>query len=103
PLGPVAADARTQVRRVGFLLAPGTLARLHGFAWWCREHGVRTASHGAVVVLPPLVADARARMQWLVSPDGAAGAATDPALLLGALRRALGRGRDLTPCQASAD
>lgn len=91
PVGPVAADARAQVRRVGFLLAPGTLARLRGFAWWCRAHGLRTVSDGAVVVLPPLVADAQARLQWLISPDGATGAATDPALLLGALRRALSR------------
>ena len=104
PLGPVAADGRAQVRRVGFLLPAGTLVRLHGFAWWCRSHGLRLASHGDVVALPPLVGDARARLQWLVPPEGGPGAATDPALLLGALRRALGRerGRDLTPCQVSA-
>lgn len=92
PLGPVAADGRAQVRRVGFLLAPGTLARLRGFSWWCRAHGLRTASHGDVVALPPLVGDGLTRLLWLVPPpDGAAGAATDPALLLGALRRALSR------------
>ncbi len=104
PLGPVAADGRAQVRRVGFLLPAGTFARLHGFSWWCRAHGLRLASHGDVVALPPLVGDARARLQWLVPPEGAPGAATDPALLLGALRRALGReqGRDLTSCQVSA-
>jgi hypothetical protein len=93
PLGPVAADGRAQVRRVGFLLAPGTLARLRGFAWWCRSHGLRTASHGDVVALPPLVGGGAARLLWLVPPPaGGAGAVTDPALLLGALRRALGRG-----------
>jgi hypothetical protein len=104
PVGPVAADGRAQVRRVGFLLPAGTLARLRGFAWWCRSHGLRLASHGDVVALPPLVGDVRARLQWLVPPEGGPGAATDPALLLGALRRALGRerGRDLTPCQVSA-
>ena len=92
PLGPVAADGRAQVRRVGFLLAPGTLARLGGFAWWCRSHGLRTASHGDVVALPPLVGGAQARLLWLVPPaEGGAGAVTDPALLLGSLRRALGR------------
>ena len=92
PLGPVAADGRAQVRRVGFLLAPGTLARLSGFAWWCRAHGLRTASHGDVVALPPLVGDGLARLLWLVPPpEGGTGAVTDPALLLGALRRALGR------------
>jgi hypothetical protein len=102
PLGPVAADGRAQVRRVGFLLAPGTLARAGGFAWWCRAHGLRTASYGDVVALPPLVGDVRARLQWLVPPDGPAGAATDPALLLGALRRALGRRRRPADCQVSA-
>jgi hypothetical protein len=104
PLGPVAADGRAQVRRVGFLLPADTFARLRGFTWWCRAHGLRLASHGDVVALPPLVGDARARLQWLVPPEGAPGASTDPALLLGALRRALGRerGRDLTACQVSA-
>lgn len=104
PLGPVAADGRAQVCRVGFLLPAGTLARLRGFAWWCRSHGLRLASHGDVVALPPLIGDARARVQWLVPPEGGPGAATDPALLLGALRRALGRERDrgLAACQVSA-
>jgi len=46
PLGPVAADGRAQVRRVGFLLPAGTLEHARGFAWWCREHGMRTVSHG---------------------------------------------------------
>jgi hypothetical protein len=63
PIGPVAADGRAQVRRVGFLLAPGTLAAARGFAWWCRAHGMRTVSHGDVVALPPLLMDARARLQ----------------------------------------
>lgn len=100
PLGPVAADGRTQVRRVGFLLPPGTLARLAGFAWWCRSHGMRTATHGDVVALPPLIGDAQARLQWLVPPDSVPG--TDPALLLNCLRRALGRRRQSGPCQVSA-
>jgi hypothetical protein len=100
PLGPVAADGRAQVRRVGFLLPPGSLARLAGFAWWCRSHGMRTASHGDVVALPPLIADAQARLQWLVPPDTVAG--TDPALLLSCLRRALGHRRPTARCQVSA-
>ena len=100
PLGPVAADARAQVRRVGFLLPPGSLARLAGFAWWCRSHGLRTATHGDVVALPPLIADAQARLQWLVPPDAVPG--TDPALLLSCLRRALGRRRPHAHCQVSA-
>jgi len=98
PLGPVAADGRAQVRRVGFLLPAGTLEHARGFAWWCREHGMRTVSHGDVVALPPLVGDAGARLQWLVPPEGGPGAATDPALLLAALRRALGRGRAAPGC-----
>jgi len=104
PLGPVAADGRAQVRRVGFLLPAGTLARHSGFAWWCRSHGMRLASHGDVVALPPLIGDARARLQWLVPPEGAPGASTDPALLLAAFRRVLDRGRDhdMTVCQVSA-
>jgi len=101
PLGPVAADGRAQVRRVGFLLPPGTLAQLAGFAWWCHSHGMRTATHGDVVALPPLIGDAQARLQWLVPPDSVPG--TDPALLLNCLRRALGRRRYPTPCQVSAD
>jgi hypothetical protein len=102
-LGPVAADGRAQVRRIAFLLPPGSLAAARGFAWWCRAHGMRTASHGDVVALPPLVVDARARLQWLVPPEGAAGAAaTDVALLLSALRRALGRARRAGACQVSA-
>jgi hypothetical protein len=100
PLGPVAADGRSQVRRVGFLLPPGSLARLAGFAWWCRSHGMRTASHGDVVALPPLIADAQARLQWLVPPDTVTG--TDPALLLSCLRRALGHRRPPARCQVSA-
>jgi len=97
PIGPVAADGRAQVRRVGFLLAPGTLAAARGFAWWCRAHGMRTVSHGDVVALPPLLVDARARLQWLVPPEAGPAVATDPALLLAALRRALGRGPAAAP------
>jgi hypothetical protein len=100
PLGPVAADGRTQVRRVGFLLPPGTLARLAGFAWWCRSHDMRIATHGDVVALPPLIGDAQSRFQWLVPPDAVPG--TDPALLLNCLRRALGRRRHPGRCQVSA-
>ena len=100
PLGPVAVDGRTQVRRVGFLLPPGSLARLAGFAWWCRSHDMRTATHGDVVALPPLIGDAQARLQWLVPPDSVPG--TDPALLLNCLRRALGRRRHPGRCQVSA-
>jgi hypothetical protein len=103
PLGPVAADARAQVRRVGFLLPPGTLARSRGFAWWCRTHGMRTASHGAVVALPPLSGGAQARLQWLVPPEGGPGTATDVALLLAALRRSMGTGvRRAAPSSISA-
>lgn len=89
PLGPVLADTRHLVRRAGFLLAPGTLARARGLAWWCRGHGVRTCAPGAVVALPPPVTDPADRVQWLVAPDAAPGGETDPAALLGALRRAL--------------
>jgi hypothetical protein len=91
PLGPVAADARNQVHRIGYLLPPGTLARAPGFAWWCRRHGLRTATHGDILTLPPLLADLRCHLQWLVPPDAGPGTATEPALLLGALRRARGR------------
>lgn len=79
---------------MGFLLAPGTLVRLRGFAWWCREHGLRTASHGDVVALPPLVGGGQARLLWLVPPsEGGSGAVTDPAALLGALGCSRGAGR----------
>ena len=88
PIGPVAADARTRVDRVGFLLAPGTLLAERGFTWWCRRHGLRTASHGDVVALPPLIGEST-RMVWLVPPGSPDTGRTDPGLLLSALRRAL--------------
>jgi hypothetical protein len=89
-LGPVVADTRCQVRRAGFLLPPGTLARARGLAWWCRSHGLRTTALGSVVTLPPLLADPAGRLQWLVppSPGQSAGTDTHPAALLAALRRA---------------
>jgi len=88
PVGPVAADARIRVDRVGFLLPPGTLRAERGFAWWCRGHGMRTASDGDVVALPPLTGE-DARMLWLVSPSAPDTGRTDCGLLLSALRRAL--------------
>jgi hypothetical protein len=101
PVGPVAADARTRVDRVGFLLPPGTLRAERGFTWWCRRHGMRTASHGDVVALPPLIGEST-RMVWLVPPGGPDTGGTDPGLLLSALRRALNaRGRRAL-CQETA-
>ena len=88
PVGPVAADARARVDRVGFLLPPGTLRAERGFTWWCRRHGLRTASHGDVVALPPLIGES-ARMLWLVPPGAPDTGRTEPGLLLSALRRAL--------------
>lgn len=94
PVGPVAADARARVERIGFLLPPGTLRAERGFTWWCRRHGLRTASHGDVVALPPLIGEST-RMVWLVAPGTPGTGRTDAGLLLSALRRALnaqGRG-----------
>ena len=88
PVGPVAADARARVDRVGFLLPPGTLGAERGFTWWCRRHGLRTASHGDVVALPPLIGECT-RMLWLISPGAPGTGSTDAGLLLSALRRAL--------------
>jgi len=88
PVGPVAADARSRVDRVGFLLPPGTLSAERGFTWWCRKHGLRTASHGDVVALPPLIGECT-RMVWLVPPGSPGSGRTDTGLLLSALRRAL--------------
>jgi hypothetical protein len=93
PLGPVAVDSRLQVRRVGFLLPPDTFRRASGFAWWCRNHEMRTVSHGDVVALPPLIGTASARFQWLVAPGARGVAGTDPAALLVGLRRVLRAGR----------
>jgi hypothetical protein len=98
PLGPVAADARARVDRIGFLLPPGTLASEPGFAWWCRRHGLRTTSDGEVVALPPLVGES-SRMVWLVAPGAPDTGRTDPGLLLSALRRALDAHRRRTRCQ----
>ena len=98
PVGPVAADARARVDRVGFLLPPGTLRAERGFAWWCRRHGMRTASHGDVVALPPLTGE-DGRMAWLVPPDAPDTGRTDCGLLLSALRRALNAWHRRTGCQ----
>ena len=93
PLGPVALDNRLQVRRVGFLLPPDTFRRAAGFAWWCRNHAMRTVSHGDVVALPPLIGSGSARFQWLVAPGASGVAGTDPAVLLTGLRQVLRGGR----------
>jgi hypothetical protein len=98
PVGPVAADARTRVNRVGFLLVPGTLRTEPGFAWWCRRHGLRTASDGDVVALPPLIGEST-RMVWLVAPGAAGTGRTEPGLLLSALRRALSNQYRRARCQ----
>jgi hypothetical protein len=98
PVGPVAADARARVDRVGFLLPPGTLGAERGFSWWCRGHGMRTASHGDVVALPPLVGE-DGRMVWLVAPEAPDTGRTDCGLLLSALRRALNSRRRRAACQ----
>lgn len=98
PVGPVAADARVRVDRVGFLLPPGTLRGEPGFTWWCRGHGMRTASYGDVVALPPLVGE-DGRMVWLVAPGAPDTGRTDPGLLLSALRRALNARHRRGRCQ----
>ena len=98
PVGPVAADTRPRVDRVGFLLPPGTLRAERGFAWWCRRHGLRTASHGDVVALPPLIGEST-RMVWLVAPGAPDTGSTDAGLLLSALRRALDSHHRRARCQ----
>ena len=98
PVGPVAADARVRVDRVGFLLPPGTLDAEPGFAWWCHRHGLRTASHGDVVALPPLIGEST-RMVWLVPPGAPDTGRTDPGLLLSALRKALNAQTRRARCQ----
>ena len=101
PVGPVAADARARVDRIGFLLPPGTLRAERGFTWWCRRHEMRTASHGDVVALPPLIGEST-RMVWLVPPGSPDTGRTDPGLLLSALRRALNAQHRHSPCQETA-
>jgi hypothetical protein len=98
PVGPVAADARARVDRVGFLLPPGTLDAEPGFAWWCRRHGLRTASHGDVVALPPLIGEST-RMVWLIPPGSPDTGRTDAGLLLSALRKALNAQTRRARCQ----
>lgn len=97
-VGPVAADARARVNRVGFLLPPGTLAQAPGFGWWCRRHGLRTASDGDVVALPPLIGEST-RMVWLVAPGAPGTGRTDAGSLLSALRRAFSAQRGRARCQ----
>jgi hypothetical protein len=98
PVGPVAADSRAGVERVGFLLPPDTLRAERGFTWWCRRHGLRTASHGDVVALPPLIGEG-SRMVWLIAPAAPGTGRTEPGLLLSALRRALNAQHRRSRCQ----
>ncbi|GAA2020552.1 hypothetical protein GCM10009839_16600 [Catenulispora yoronensis] len=98
-LGPVVADSRRSVMRVGFLVAPsphstpGPTPRTADpdsvalCEWASRsgsELGVRVGGQGSTATLPPLV-PWRGWLHWLVPPGGAAGRWTPSGALLSVL------------------
>ena len=95
-LGPVVADSRRRVMRVGFLVAPepgGDVAEA-GHAetaalrdWACRlggALGVRVGGRGSTATLPPLL-PWRGWLHWLVPPGTAAALWTPADALLSVL------------------
>lgn len=94
-LGPVVADSRRAVMRVGFLVAPpGDGAGVgHAESAALREWaagrlggtlGVRVGGPGSTAILPPLV-PWRGWLHWVVPPGGAAGSWTPAGALLAVL------------------
>lgn len=83
-IGPVLADDRRAVMRVGFLLAPERGPGGHDASalrdWAARPGsalGVRIGGHGTTATLPPLLPTSHGWLRWLV-PPGAGGAGWTP-------------------------
>jgi hypothetical protein len=102
-LGPIVADCRKSVMRVGFLVAPANGAEGEPFAWeeagvghaetaalrdWAGRLGgalgVRVGGQGSTATLPPLL-PWRGWLHWLVPPGGAAVLWTPAGALLSVL------------------
>jgi hypothetical protein len=84
-IGPVVADDRRAVMRVGFLLAPERGSGGHDASalreWAARlgsALGVRVGDHGTTATLPPLLPAPHGWLRWLV-PPGAGGGVWTPA------------------------
>lgn len=100
-LGPVVADSRPPVMRVGFLVAPapaehpaqaGHAESVALREWACRlggALGVRVGGRGSTATLPPLV-PWRGWLHWLVPPGTAAVLWTPADALLSVLSERLG-------------
>lgn len=92
--GPVLADQRERVRRVGFLLPPSSVTPAADLWRWFtltgRWRGARYATRGivSVVSLPPLYAPVSQPLIWLVPPTGAPAGWTRPDVLAHVLHRA---------------
>jgi hypothetical protein len=88
-LGPVVADSRHAVMRVGFLLAPHTVGCAHLSEdaaalreWVCRlgpALGVRAGGLGTTAILPPLFPAWDGWLRWLVPPAAGSDGVWTPA------------------------
>lgn len=79
-IGPVLADDRRAVMRVGFLLAPDREPAGHDASalreWAARPGsaaGVRVGGHGTTATLPPLLPAPHGWLRWLVPPGAGGG------------------------------
>jgi len=72
-LGPVVADSRRGVMRIGFLVAPGSAAEGAALVDWVDRLGtalgVRVGGGGTTATLPPLFPAWEGWLRWLVPPD----------------------------------
>ena len=89
-LGPVVADTRHGVMRIGFLLAPGSASDADALGQWAARLGaalgVRVGGGGTTATLPPLFPAWHGWLRWLVPPGtGNAATWTPAAALLSAL------------------
>jgi hypothetical protein len=89
-LGPVVADSRRGVMRVGFLVAAGGSEERAALGEWVVRLGgtlgVRMGSRGTTATLPPLLPAWHGWLRWLVPPGfGSASTLTSAGALLAAL------------------
>ncbi|NUR30940.1 MAG: hypothetical protein HOV83_34675 [Catenulispora sp.] len=87
-LGPVVADSRRSVMRVGFLVAPATDPDNAALSEWASRAGgalgVRIGGTGSTATLPPLL-PWRGWLHWLVPPGAGTGRWTPAGALLSVL------------------
>jgi hypothetical protein len=85
-LGPVVADTRRGVMRIGFLLPPGSSDGSDALGQWAERlgmaHGVRVGGGGTTAILPPLFPAWHGWLRWLVPPGFGTAATWTPAAAL---------------------